>query len=779
MYYYYGYFRNTDWSKDPMGQLYKVVILTDYNHNDHVHVGGELTLCDFPFTVTYEGEDTNVYKPYKCSTATVKFILEEYNPQFNNTSGNNVLVSLLKYNGEGSVDDNLNYTTEWIGFATPNVYNQGYEHQIEEFELECQDAFSTLRYYDFEKIGYNELIDNKYISFSDILKYWIKFLGTYKSIYITDTVKVPVEDFQDIFHSCYINEDNFFDEDGEPMKAIEVLEEILKYLGLTLIPWEDSIYIINYDAVINGCNGYFVLEGENFTLSQNKVYLEHIKDIVGEDIAEDGQNISVNNVYKKLTVKDDFYPIENVITDLGEYEDWVDSEHFDTLGYYTDKVHITESNEDITIIDSTIDDDHKNRVFIKYVGYDGLDVQTYWYDYNNGLLTPNWDINNDRNWTYDNTRKKVGACFIKYQTSNIAKDDVFSTTIINSVKLQDAILITNGEYGAYNYPTKNTTQYLNPQHKMISFKTKETAVGNDNYLVLKGDFNFMHYSELLPVNEGYSTNENKFDSSLAFVWAMLQTNDGLYWNGEEWTTESGYFKLPLKYEKDKKAFDEDIPIVNTISWKDNLKEEGYAVPMPHKDLPQEARLYSFQLDIARIFGVSKERITRGALLKNFDMKIATKSYMNSINSDDDSDTEYTNTINSKGVEEFEDIDFKVTTWDGKEINHSSVLYNEHFLENGYTVGIVEDDERVKRLRRLETIYNAGNGMLLRPEELKIYQITEQYKDPTLIMNFNLHNNITPWTSLTYKFFNDKIFIVDGMVIDYQYNKNTLKLVEKK
>lgn len=777
MYYYHGYFRNTDVSNDEMGQLYKVVILTDYNHNNHVHVGGELTLCESPFTVTYEGEDNNIYKPYKCSTATVRFILEEYNPQFNNTSGNNVLVSLLKYKNEGDIEDNTNYTTEWIGFATPNAYNQGYTFQIEEFELECQDAFSTLKYYDFEKIGYNELIDNKYISFADILKYWIKFLGTYRKIYITDSVKVPVEDFQDIFHACYINEDNFFDEDGEPMKVNEGFEEILKYLGLTLIPFGDCIYIINYDALING--SYFVLEGPDFTLSPSKVYIEHLKDITGNDIAKSGQNISVNSVFKKLTIKDDFYPIEDVFTDLGEYEDWIDSEHFDTLGDYTDKIRITESNEDITIIDSQIDSNHRNRVFIKYVGYDGLDVNTYWYDYNNGLLTPNWDINKDRNWTYNNIRKKVGACFVKYQVSNIADGDAFATKLINSVKLQDAILITNGEYGAYNYPTKNTTQYLNPQHKMISFKTKETAVGNDNYLVISGDFNFMHYSELLPVSEGYDSSNNKFDSSLAFVWAMLKTNDGLYWNGEEWTTESGYFQLPLEYEKDKKAFDQDIAICNKISWRDNLDAEGYAVPMPHKDLPQEARLYSFQLDIARIFGVSKERITRGALLKDFDMKITTKSYMNKISSSDDSDTEYTNTINSKGVEEYEDMEFKITTWDGKEINHSSVFYNEKFLEDGYTVGYPVDDEPVKRLRRLETIYNAGNGMLLRPEELKIYQITEQYKEPTLIMNFNLYNDVNPFSILTYKFFDGKQFIVDGMDIDYQYNTNTLKLVEKK
>lgn len=767
--YYYGYFRSTDTSIDAEGQLYKVVIITNYNE-DETTEGGELTLCETPFTVEYKGEESNVFKPYKCSTATVRFLLEDYNPQFNNTSGNNVLVSLLKYKNNGDTDDNGNYTIDWIGFATPNAYNQSYEYAVEEFELECQDAFSTLRYYDFEKIEYNEIIDNKYVSFSDILKYWVKFLGTYNHIYITDSVKVPTEDFQDVLHACYINEDNFFDEDGEPMKAIEVIEEILNYLGLTLIPWGDSIYVINYNGLINGWNDYFIYEGDNLTLSGSKAHTEHFKDIIGDDISEGGQTISVDSVYKRVKVSDDFYPLEDLIVQTKDYEDWIDSDYFDNEGRYTEKVNIVQSNDDITEIDTTVYNNQK--VFIKYVGVDNSVMGTYWYNRND--MSPDWTIDQDRHWTYDITRKKVGAVNIKYQVSEV---DSFEDTI-NSVELKDALLITNGDGGNYNDKPRDSQAYNNPTYKVASWITKSTAVGNDNYLVISGKFTFYHYGELLPINEDYDNNK-KMDSKLNFQWAMLNTNDGLYWNGTEWWETPCFFKLPLKYEETKEAFGKEIPIINNINWSDKLDKEGYAIPMPHRDKTQEARIYQFNFSLAQIFGVCKDRITRSALLTDFNIEVATKSYMNQISSADDSDTEYTNTINGKGIEEYDDIEFKITTWDGKEVNHSSVIYNEYFLENGYLVGTFEDDEKVRTLRRLENIYNVGNGMILRPEEMKIYDIVQQYKTPTLILEMNLRNDIKPWSVLTYNCFEDKLFVVDEISIDYQYNQTNVKLVEKK
>ena len=73
--YYWGFFRNLDFSNDENGQLYKVVIITDWRNNSQT-VGEELVLNDSPFTVEYSVED-DIYKPYKCSTATIGILQEE------------------------------------------------------------------------------------------------------------------------------------------------------------------------------------------------------------------------------------------------------------------------------------------------------------------------------------------------------------------------------------------------------------------------------------------------------------------------------------------------------------------------------------------------------------------------------------------------------------------------------------------------------------------------------------------------------------------------------
>lgn len=135
---YSGTFRSLDQSVDPKGQLYKVLIFTNYNPNDRnatvigeddrstnvgpypvkrVRVGFSgiqfayryipdtgsvvnLTMTDHPFTVEYSGDTDNVHKPYRCSTATVSFLQENLNTDFINSIGNGVMVMLLKWKNE-------------------------------------------------------------------------------------------------------------------------------------------------------------------------------------------------------------------------------------------------------------------------------------------------------------------------------------------------------------------------------------------------------------------------------------------------------------------------------------------------------------------------------------------------------------------------------------------------------------------------------------------------------------------------------------------------------
>ncbi|MDO5332141.1 MAG: hypothetical protein Q4E99_05620, partial [Bacillota bacterium] len=127
MKYYYAFFRDNNTSVDPDGHLYKVVVKTKKGNGME-----ELLLSGSPFTVMYENGD--IYKPYKCSTATIGLLNTDYNPDFicDSIMDNEVYLLRLK-NGEGYSDnlklesaDSIYFDIEWCGYTTPNAYSQGY-----------------------------------------------------------------------------------------------------------------------------------------------------------------------------------------------------------------------------------------------------------------------------------------------------------------------------------------------------------------------------------------------------------------------------------------------------------------------------------------------------------------------------------------------------------------------------------------------------------------------------------------------------------------------------
>ena len=138
-----------------------------------------------------------------------------------------------------------------MGYITPNVYNQTYSGVIENLELECIDALSTLKNIDYKTIGKSKNI----VSFIDVICHILKQCNVYNNLYISDALN-KTEDGTNICYSLHISENNFFDEDDEPMKCSEVLEEILKYLNMTMFADGLNVYIIDYDAISKDYNNY-------------------------------------------------------------------------------------------------------------------------------------------------------------------------------------------------------------------------------------------------------------------------------------------------------------------------------------------------------------------------------------------------------------------------------------------------------------------------------------------------------------------------------------------
>ncbi len=55
----------------------------------------------------------------------------------------------------------------------------------------------------------------------------------------------------------------------------------------------------------------------------------------------------------------------------------------------------------------------------------------------------------------------------------------------------------------------------------------------------------------------------------------------------------------------------------------------------------------------------------------------------------------------------------------------------------------------------------------------------QYSTPSTILNLSLKNDINIYATVTDKWLDDKVFIVDSMTVDWEKNLSEIKLIEKK
>lgn len=856
--YYSGYFRNTDTSTDEAGQLFKVVIITNFKNNEY-NYGGELMLSDSPFVVNYESEEGNIFKPYKCSTATVGLLQKEYNFEFNNTSGNNVLVALLRFkNGkqESEVTDNdLNgtlysrqlqidnycYTVEWIGYATPNTYSQSYEDLYDEFELECQDAISTLQYFPYKITN----VKSTYISFIDILKNCCQFLRTYKNIYISDTLRLPTQSEGDIMNFCYVDQRNFYDEDEKPKSYLEVLEQLALYLNLTIVPYGDSLYILEYNGIRNGFNSYYhykyllenyfifirninVVGFNKFGLQKNKVKLESSYDIKPEDFSSNGTKLSLLSSYNKMSVKDSLYSYDTISPDFSDSDRWEESSIYDLVGRFDNQNLIVESggryvsevfsaqgvvenvqmaewvdggftpnkraDEDkyLTVIGNTRKGNQK--VYIKFLKFKDTDsilnntnLETFWYETEtlgtDGLLfevgkeMPS--INENNEYSYNNLRSHTGAQFIAYSVESI-KDGEDKSKHPEKLELKPAIIISTPSnltlLKDFNSMNQNNLTLAN--QPMFKIHSKCICVGSGDYFLISFKMKCYKDSDCLPIN--VDSTDNAQEDTFQRI--------GIAFNGYEYEANfvTGKLTQPYYFEtKNKKAFGTELEFKKYLNpleenpttlynFKDKLGiDSGILIPTRMFDTENSAEVCDITLTFYRPFGATKDTPVKYTLIEDFEIKVITKSDLNGLNSsNDDTDTEYTNEIDSDSIVEKSNLELDISTWDSKQLNYSSVVYNEKLNDSGKNLFGID----TKRVRH---IYNSSTGEILRPEEHIINNNINQYSTPTLNLNLNLHLKPLPYSVFTYHFFKDKSFIVDSCEYDYVNNSYNINLMEKK
>lgn len=742
--YKYGFFRDIN------DTLYKVVIITDYQeYKVGQGQGEEITLLANAISIEYEGQD-DVFAPYRCSNMTVRFLQERFDESLNNALGNNVFVTLQKEEGG-------KYKTILQGFSTPNAYNQPFINVVgDEFELEVQDALSTLKYCYFEKQATkNHLTIKDYIQLA-----FLQLNGLFKRCIYPTTPN-------NILEMC-IPQENWLNEDNEPMSWLDILSEICKYLGFTITTEGEDVLLLDPH-----CDEYFAFSLESGEVQPITFIREGIT-LNKEDVSSNDCNISLLPSYNKVSLTAKHYPVEKKIQ---KYED-MELEHcsgYGERGQYGPSM-ICDSNgadsEHVQYFQVFNQQIGAFNVFMRYNHFNPYEDFTF-YSHpkdENKDYTTKLPIANETTLNKDFLFSHNVSAPCEYETQEIKKEEFGATP--KSVSLKKAFIFQTAFGNSQNKELfldlskqKDDWSEINQSIDQVLFSHRIASVttnNNPNGNIVNINFNFSCYwGSYMPCKKRQKNDYKELLYRLRF--------GDKYYNDKENTWQTKPFNCTVQYDDGGNLI---VPNSNT-DWKQSLiygEHKGINVPLP----PNKTGEVIFEF--LRPFTVMRTdyKIVNGAL---FDSKIPiytrTTEGCNLItdyeatiyglsHSTDDSETQYENQLSdNKFIEEASDMELKVCTYDGKATSYSSPYF--YTQEKG-----------------VEMVSNFDYGLYLAtPEENLITRAINQYQSPQLKMEITLNREMSFNSTIRSSWFPDKKFIVSGYTFEPQQMNYTYSFIELK
>ena len=789
-------------------ERYTVEIITN-------HTSGATRYIDLgvpPFVTTMEESDDNLFKPARYQSATVKVVTSaatDYKFDVYAKAPNATVVKLYDNNDE----------VKWCGFATPNLYNIGFDSEHEELEIECIDGLSMLQYYKYT----TQQKDIR--SFADILLTNIlPKCEVYKNLYvergITRYRQSPSEPDNPILNDLYISEMNFFDEksEGQTDKDVawtcqEVLEQICQYIGVTILADGEDLYML--------CLGHGFLHhfdkyeiGSTAHTFYGVTALYHT--VQGDDYMATDNNLSMLSTYNKVSVVDKFYTFDSIIPSLydnlenitASADTELQSSTYAAYGMYGEIVESKTGNAEtdqnsrmITLVQKVWNEDESsytvpNAIFVKY--FKSPYFKTYAYEVSSSTSSDfskyvPVDIDTIN---YTDTETYRGSLICKFSVQKLEKDasriiivDPQTGAITSTSEPLDSWLAKNGisSVSFSNYlmlanPTRDNQHIPNALIEKIPFF--ETTLenyprffgGENNYIIIKGSYIWHCYNfSPFPIPEGEADlTEGRYymEEPYCKMRAKLQWGDK-YWNGSGWTTVDTAFDLPyMLAESSDEERRADVTIYhsldfrNTVSWRIGTDEKGYCIPVP--DVMTGIPKFTLYKPVDPNYRSIKSGSDKGewykhsmVFLKNFDIKaiIGDPTYSD-VN---ETDTKFEAVLNAgdDSVNEMDEIEFKICTHDGKNPNYSAVCYKDIYGNYQYLDKMT---------------YGFGP---FKSEELLIKKFCEQYENPMIKLQLNLDDVFKPYQVFKCNWVgSSKLFVVDAQSKDYYNNTTTITLVER-
>lgn len=581
------------------GRSYRIEITTATAGADR-----EIKLSGRPFVSSVSGDEKSLYSPIRCGGATVGLLSPEYIFDLYSGTAKGVKVTLY----QSSKGDEV----RWTGYVAPTIYNQSNDDYMEEISLDCVDGIAVLKDIPFREA------EKRIMTFLDLIFYCLKESGCFRNFYISDNVQLAPLGREPVIEKFRISSSNFFDkrkdidqtDDDVAWSCYDVLYHLVQWLGYTLTVHGEDVFIIDYDAIAAGQDTYhrYSLEGDKPGEGEYLVYsAEH--QIKGEDYSANGASVSLDEVFNKVTVKDEFNTYDNLFPAFGDAstETNITAPRANLSSYFKDFSlnsrglwfgdHIAASpqdgvNEDFFIC---LDTDWYGNVWLNVfkfmespvfnmIHYDRKtrgevslpDKVTYGnlLDYNGAFYyrwykteTPDWvDVDGSNvNDIFEWVRRQKASYDFNASTSR--KLEVWGQLfqmikMVDKIRMSPVIAFLNagdnrfgpGDEQHYNDQTDNDVTKRFP---FVTLKDFNSSVfgGVNHYLRIKGKV-CSHDQPGTPhkLNDGRNNSDLKRAADYkrtnqGYIWGKLKWGDR-WWNGTTWEKSECWFKLWFWDEED-------------------------------------------------------------------------------------------------------------------------------------------------------------------------------------------------------------------------------------
>jgi len=705
------------------GLIYTIPFMTLENdpcvinieEKDYTGVSIELQAGETPFTIDVEDEDF-IYTPTRFSTAKISIAGNDYLMNLSTTSYQQHRVTLLK-----------NGVVKWCGFVKPETYTQDYTSTTFILEIECISSLSTLEYIDYSKRG-DTL---QFVSLWYLLQKCITSSnGNYSSVYIPYVYSDSADNYttktKNILDSMLISEQNFFDEDGKAMKLKEILESICKILAWTCVDFKGSIYFVDCDHM----GDYWIYDGalttKSGTYTPNTLIVQNIGFKGGD------HTLDIIGGYTKCTVKDSNYNVGDIFPEQKYYRvlkkvGEINNNNF-TWGFQPDFVgvlgSIGDANADGYLFDSI--------------------VETYTQIYN----TLNYSD------TIPELSSYIGKIVSYLYLGSFIVRNTFASYKLNqfgeaswttgSIAYDNCIALYLKSAKAYGEKSLKDEYTLPDNLDLLSFKNQlPLSAYADGCFYLTGSVAASKDKKVHSYNTNCGSN-----TDITFT-MMLKIGD-YYWNGLTWTTTESKFTIKIEKEESYTEY-RGFPETKTFGMPYS-SASGYIIPLPSTPIfgSPEFHLYTPTVDdeVSAVY------------IKDFKLTFSKSDGVTSAESSSGTDRTYENVVNSDYVNELDEIELKISSY-----NEDGACYSKLTLGNDYLK---------------DNLYSAIESKLVRLEESLIKRIINRYDHTRLKLTQQINNSddLNPISILSDNYIVNKKFIISGGTITVGLNKFECKMIER-